>query len=282
MASKLISCSLRTLQKSSGSPSVPLEVMQESTPNLSQQSHDAGSLSRSDVESPSVAESPEIGSGGIVSVNSGFEAQLRRLSAGHDHFGGAPAEYTQTPQRSRPRRSGTCTPWNPQNLAIGPDGERTSRRNGLANTISHVLGDFPVEEERKEAEKEREKQDTSECRAKGLQEPLWFMAGLAKRGWALQEGKGKRKRAEPQRKVLSSTSLPADEAQLLQKWTAEALEDVENQQKQYFQHGVYASKCDVAPALDPIHHGLVTEQRAQVLFQVSVDDSRLSARIFCS
>ena len=60
------------------------------------------------------------------------------------------------------------------------------------------------------------------------------MAGLAKRGWEVHEGKGKRKKTPPQPNALSSSRLSIEETRMLEKWSVEALEEGEKQQSQYF------------------------------------------------
>lgn len=156
-------------------------------------------------------------------------------------------------------QSGTATPWNPHNLAMGVDTRHQINRGTLARKLLHILGEFPVEDTKSE-------DGTQE--AKDLQDPLWLMAGLADRGWDLEGNRGKRKRGNGQRPAaLPSTDLPAEDAHLLKQWTPEALQELEKEQIQYYEHGILGSKCDVARDLDPVHHGLVAEDKAHQLFQ---------------
>ncbi len=97
------------------------------------------------------------------------------------------------------------------------------------------------------------------------------MAGLAKRGWDIDDGKDKQKQhglTAPPRTTLPSDLLSADEEKILQTWTADAFAETAIDQSRYFQNGVYSSKCDVAEELDPIHQGLATGVRARELFSI--------------
>lgn len=130
-------------------------------------------------------------------------------------------------------------------------------RHTLARELLHILGDFPVHSGRS---------DNGTTESRGLQEPLWFIGGLAKRGWDLHslDGNGKRIRHPT---ALPSATLPSEDARLLSKWTPQALQKILLEQSRYYEHGLLSSKCDVADALDPIHHGLITDERARELFQ---------------
>ena len=130
-------------------------------------------------------------------------------------------------------------------------------RHTLARELLHILGDFPVQSGRS---------DNGTTESRGLQEPLWFIGGLAKRGWDLHslDGNGKRIRHPT---ALPSATLPSEDARLLSKWTPQALQKILLEQSRYYEHGLLSSKCDVADALDPIHHGLITDERARELFQ---------------
>lgn len=147
------------------------------------------------------------------------------------------------------------------------DGGEESRQTTLARKLLNILGEFPVEDNRR---------DDVSPESKGFQDPLWSVAGLAKRDWDLDEKPGNRKRVRHPA-TLKATSLSADEARLLRKWTPSALQEIEREQFQYFEHGIFGSKCDVSHALDPIHHGLVTEKRAEELFQAYVGKSRIQS-----
>lgn len=166
-------------------------------------------------------------------------------------------------ESSEPRRtSRDVTPWNPQNLAMRSERTHETDRRPLSRNIQSILGEFPVERG------SRGKSNNVTAEPKGLQDPLWLIAGLCERGWdsyGSQHNQGKRNNGMP---LSHRAPLPTGDAQLLAKWDAQALEEVEKDQGQFFMHGMYGSKCDVAQALDPIHHGLLTEQRASELFRV--------------
>lgn len=164
------------------------------------------------------------------------------------------------------QRSGTTTPWDVQNLSVQGQQRSGTDRPSLARTLLRVLGEFPVENRKREEE-------TSEFKAKGLQEPLWILAGLADRGWDATEANGGQ--TTPSKNtygdgMLHHSLITTDLEHILRKWTPQALHNARQEQARYFEHGVYASKRDVAHALDPIHHGTVTEQRAHELFEMYV------------
>lgn len=185
-----------------------------------------------------------------------LEDQTDTARASHQ---GPPLTNRGRPGQEFLHQSGTATPWNPHSLAMNPDPRQQISRGTLARKLLHILGEFPVEDTRSEE---------GDQEAKDLQDPLWLMAGLADRGWDL-EGRGeKRKRGTGNRPTaLPSTNLPAEDAYLLRQWTPDALQELEKEQLSYYEHGLLGSKCDVARDLDPVHHGLVTEEKAHELFQ---------------
>ncbi|KAF4967389.1 hypothetical protein FSARC_5047 [Fusarium sarcochroum] len=158
-------------------------------------------------------------------------------------------------QQKQPVRSGTSTPWNPHSLAMSSERGR-SHGQTITRKLRQILGDFPVEDHEDESK-------ISEAR---FQDPLWLIAGLAKRGWDLQDNQnGTKTPTHPTR--LASAGLPPEESFLLKKWTPQALQGIRKEQSQYFKHGLHGSRSDVAQDLDPIEHGLVTEKKAAELFQ---------------
>lgn len=90
------------------------------------------------------------------------------------------------------------------------------------------------------------------------------MGGLAKRGWDLDQPQDGAE-TESQSGPLSPVGLTPEEVVLLNKWTPQALQDIEEESNQYFEHGLLGSKHDVAHDLDPVFHGLLSEQRATQL-----------------
>jgi len=155
-------------------------------------------------------------------------------------------------------RSGTATPWNPRNIVL--NGKRQKPRPSLAKDLSRILGEFPIHH----GDRSSNVEESDE-----VMEPMWLMAGLAERGWALQsaeESSGGAHRPHS----LTSTILPDEETLLLRQWTPDALRRIEREQTHYFQHGALGSKCDVSDDLDPVQHGLITEDRAGELYDMCV------------
>lgn len=140
---------------------------------------------------------------------------------------------------------------------IDTEGGHQKNRRTLARHLLHILGEFPVEGGGKE---------DGNTEPRGFQEPLWLIGGLAQRGWDVHNIHGNRKKPK-QPTALPSTHLPEEDSRLLSKWTPQALREILREQSRYFEHGLLSSKCDVAQALDPIQHGLVTDERANELFQ---------------
>ena len=152
------------------------------------------------------------------------------------------------------------TPWNPHGLAMDVEGGERTHQTSLARKLFNILGEFPVEDGRGH---------DANTDFKGFQDPLWLIAGLAGRGWDLDGKHGSRKRVK-RPTTLPSTALSAEDARVLSKWTPEALQNIEREQARYFEHGIFGSKCDVAHDLDPVHHGLIAEERVEELFNAYV------------
>jgi hypothetical protein len=152
------------------------------------------------------------------------------------------------------RRATAGTAWNSNELVINATAESQPRRNTPESNFSHIFNDFPVEDRRS---------DGRATEAKGLQDPLWLLAELAEQGWDLH---GRKRPRHPA--TLASTNLPIEDAPLLKSWTPHALQKVMKEQIGYYEHGLLGSKCDVAPQLDPILRGLVTEEKANQLCEV--------------
>lgn len=161
------------------------------------------------------------------------------------------------PHQEQSHRSGTSTPWNPHNLIMDDERGLQKHRPTVARNLLHILGEFPVEVGQSD-------EGTGESRT--LQDPLWLIAGLAERGWNLHS-KHENQIGTRHPATLPRTSLPAQDASLLRKWTPQALQEVLKEQSRYHEYRLLSSKCDVAHALDPIHHGLLTNERAIELFQ---------------
>jgi hypothetical protein len=100
----------------------------------------------------------------------------------------------------------------------------------------------------------------------GFQDPMLSIAGIALQGWGIHDEHGKIKRVSHPT-GLPSMGLPTEDASLLGKWTPGALDEIMKEQSHYFESGLYGSKRDVARVLDPVYHGLATEERARELFE---------------
>ncbi|OAL53053.1 hypothetical protein IQ07DRAFT_629540 [Pyrenochaeta sp. DS3sAY3a] len=159
------------------------------------------------------------------------------------------------------RRSGTATPWNLQHLSVEGEQQAGLDRPSLTRTLLQVLDEFPVDSSKRDEE-------ANESKARGLQEPLWILAGLADRGWDVSEASGDQTSPSKHNGTLHRSLITAALEHMLRQWTPQALQNIRQEQARYFEHGVYASKRDVAPALDPVHCGVVTEQRAHELFEI--------------
>jgi hypothetical protein len=152
-------------------------------------------------------------------------------------------------------RSESTATWTPLTLAINSDSDQSLSQKTLARKMLHILGEFPVV---------HSPIDEKNHESKGFEDPLWTLASLARHCWIFdnfsQNGKN-----------VHSSSLPGNlspnDSEILRKWTPEMLKNVEMERSQYFQQGLYGSKCDVAHDLDPIQQGLVSEERAAELFE---------------
>lgn len=175
---------------------------------------------------------------------------IRGCIGGHVEY-----PHSHQTQRPAPDPSGTATPWNPQNLAMG----QQPHRHALSRRLLNILGEFPIEDN--EGTSDEATVDPE------FQDPLWLVAGLEKRGWDLEHA-SESSTSRPSQ--LSPGVLTEEEATLMCKWTPHALRGIRSEQRRYFEHGLLGSKRDVAPDLDPIQHGIIDEQRADSLFQAYV------------
>lgn len=152
-------------------------------------------------------------------------------------------------------RSESTTTWTPLTLAINSDGDQSLSQQILARKMLHILGEFPVVHSPIE-EKSHE--------SKEFEDPLWTLASLARHCWIFdnfsQNGKNWRSSS-----LLNH--LSPNDSEVLREWTPEMLQNVERERSQYFQQGLFGSRCDVAHDLDPIQQGLVSEERAAELVE---------------
>lgn len=162
-------------------------------------------------------------------------------------------------RQTRSRRARAATPWNPLKIMTNGNEGTQKHRVTLARDLSQILGEFPID---------CRQTDERPAEPGSFREPLWSIACLAKRDWKLESAHcDQRNTSRLPTLASSTTSLPPEDAHLLSKWTPQALKDILIEASRYFEHGLLSSKCDVAPALDPIHHGLISAERATELFQ---------------
>jgi hypothetical protein len=176
---------------------------------------------------------------------------------------GGPLRSTMLGQASDTRHtSRAATPWNPQNLMVNVEKRGDSPRPQISRRLQRILGEFPIDNSRSHH------QHTD---AQGLQDPLWLITGLSQRGWKIRgEHEAAQGPLNHDAATSSHAALPASDLHLLGQWTPQTFMEIERDQAQYIMHGMHGSKCDVAHALDPVHHGLLTEERARELVQVQV------------
>ncbi len=133
------------------------------------------------------------------------------------------------------------------------------RPRRFTRKLLDVLGEqFPIGEDREEAEPQRADQD-----------PLMCIASIAKRGWDLNDIQGTEQRVRLQA-ALPTVGLPQEDAALLDRWSPLALQEVMREQTSHFEHGVHGCKRDVARTLDPVQRGMITEVRLTQLFEAYV------------
>jgi hypothetical protein len=96
---------------------------------------------------------------------------------------------------------------------------------------------------------------------KDLQNPLLFLAECSRRGWD-----SKPKRSEPLVIPLPATALPSEDQRLLDQWRAGDIQSMVQDQKTFFQHGLYGTKRDVSAGLDAVQRGIISEDQVDELF----------------
>ncbi|KAJ4177011.1 hypothetical protein NW755_014098 [Fusarium falciforme] len=150
----------------------------------------------------------------------------------------------------------------PHNLMQNLDQDLQGNSRRLTRRILRLLGEqFPVGQGNDAA--------PAVEASRGLHDLLPSITNIAKQGWNLDE-RGKAKRA---RRVaeLPVAELPVEDSKLLEAWTPEALQETVSEVTRYFEYGLRGSKRDVARDLDPLQRGLITESKAQQLFQAFFD-----------
>ncbi|KAL2785312.1 hypothetical protein BJX66DRAFT_343207 [Aspergillus keveii] len=127
----------------------------------------------------------------------------------------------------------------------------------VTRKLMRFLGEqFPVG-------REKERGNTDDPPS-GNQDPLPSILKIAQQGWAVDEHSA----AKRDRRVTSlpAAELSTEDVDLLQKWTPGALQEVVGETTRYFEYGLGGSKRDVAKDLDPLQRGMISDQRAQELF----------------
>ncbi|KAJ0426797.1 hypothetical protein BJY00DRAFT_306793 [Aspergillus carlsbadensis] len=154
--------------------------------------------------------------------------------------------------------SGTITPLDPHNLMESLDQDLRGNSSQVTRKLMRFLGEqFPVGHEKKE-------RDDPDDAPSGTQDPLPSILKIAQQGWVVDEqGTGKRERRAP---TLPTAELLPEDAELLARWTPSALQGVVSETTRYFEYGLRGPKRDVARDLDPLQRGMISEQRAQELF----------------
>ncbi|KAM5362281.1 hypothetical protein ACJZ2D_012636 [Fusarium nematophilum] len=157
-----------------------------------------------------------------------------------------------------PQTPGTITPLDPHNLMKSFDQDLHGNSSRFTRRLFRFLGEqFPVGHG-------RESHYVNETPG-GFHDLLPSITKIAKQGWALDE----RDKARRIRRVTSlpTTELLPEDARLLEHWTPQALQEVVSEMTRYFEYGLRGSKRDVARDLDPLQRGMITEPRAQELFE---------------
>ncbi|KAM5349144.1 hypothetical protein ACJ41O_008967 [Fusarium nematophilum] len=160
-----------------------------------------------------------------------------------------------------PQTPGTITPLDPHNLMKSFDQDLHGNSSRFTRRLFRFLGEqFPVGHG-------RESHYVNETPG-GFHDLLPSITKIAKQGWALDE----RDKARRIRRVTSlpTTELLPEDARLLEHWTPQALQEVVSEMTRYFEYGLRGSKRDVARDLDPLQRGMITEPRAQELFEAMV------------
>jgi hypothetical protein len=93
---------------------------------------------------------------------------------------------------------------------------------------------------------------------KDIQNPLFFLAECARRRWGAE--------ATPSLIPPSVNTLPSVDEQLLNQWDSGLLEQILQNQRVFFQHGLYGSKRDVGVGLDAVQRGIIPESDVEELF----------------
>jgi hypothetical protein len=158
-------------------------------------------------------------------------------------------------------------PLNAQNIMRAIEEGRSLPPKQLTRKLLNVVGkQFPIIKERDDSDLTEQRGDHSP------QDPMVSINSMAKRGWDLddaRDGTGAASTRVKQGKhptCLPAMNLSPEDAALLDKWNPAALHEIMKEQNRYFEHGLHSSKRDVAPGLDPVQQAIITEARANDLF----------------
>ena len=160
-------------------------------------------------------------------------------------------------------RSDAATPNDP---FLGAADDLPPRRPHITRKLLELVEKhFPVNRDRDlnfvTAGSDPDLTGTLQDQERGYQNPLLFLAEAARRGWNAK-GKAKEKVTLPP----SVLPLPVDDAELFDNWQSKELKRVIKDQQRFFHHGIHGSKRDLAPDLDAVQRGILSEAIVPTLF----------------
>ena len=100
------------------------------------------------------------------------------------------------------------------------------------------------------------------------EDPRPIIASLANKGWSVRDD-GRPSAVPSMANILfdaSPAQLSIEDWAMLAKWTPENLTKIVTEQTRYVDHANYTSKLDVGDNLDPIQQRMITDARAEELF----------------
>lgn len=146
---------------------------------------------------------------------------------------------------------------------IGSDERPAPKRARFSrHTLEQLERTFPTGTEREVEEPPSHHISPSQ---QDLQNPLHFLAECARRGWDSQS-----RWTEPLVIPRPPSGLPWEDQVLLDQWQGGDLERMAQDQRTFFQHGLYGSKRDVSKGLDAVQRGVIPEDQVGELFARSV------------
>jgi hypothetical protein len=127
--------------------------------------------------------------------------------------------------------------------------------------LDHLEKDFPTGLDRSTDVPSTDSDVLSPLQRRDLENPLLFLAECARKGWNSDFCP-----TGPLLIPSSSNALDGREARLFDLWNSGHIHTIIQDQRAFFQHGLYGSKRDVALNLDPVQRGVVGEHRVADLF----------------